>query len=370
MSIKKCITVLSLLFAVVSYLNGEDFYTENRTRIDSNSNIVFDKRITNSPLLISASDNLEETGFVRSFIILHEGVVISENYYGNSKYNHSENIHSASKSMLSALVGIAIQEGYIDSCTQSISDFLPCEYFRGEHSEKKSITIEHLLTMRSGLFWEEDETEYSISDSKNWVKAILSQKQIFTPGVEFNYSTGDTHILAAVVTNASGMPLNEFAEQYLFSDLDITVDYWHKDPKGVYSGGCNLFLSPLEMLRFGQLYLSNGIWNGKQLVPHQWTIDSFQNFYHFYSNSGYGYCWWNSEIDGINVNSAWGYGGQMIHVVPELDLVVVLTTDSDLDQAVDNEDISFYILEKFILPYAKIEGDSVGTTVSSTSPFE
>ena len=328
---------------------SHEFYVDNETRTDialgnkwpDASSELYNE---NSGKLKEAVTKLDQLGFVRSLIVVHDNKLVIEKYFDEVKSQDSENIHSASKSILSALVGIAINEGYIQDVNQSISNFLPAKYFEDKNREKKDITIHHLLAMTSGIKWHENDTEYDISGDEDWIHSIISLEQVHTPGNVFNYSTGNTHLLSAILTNATGMPLKEFAEKYMFEDMDISVEYWHTDPNGYYSGGCNLFITPIEMAKFGQLYLNQGTWNENQIISKDWIDISFNNI----NNDEYGYLWWLNNIDSYDVKTAWGFSGQMIHVVPELDLVVVMTTDSNNKEAYENEDYSFEILEEYI----------------------
>lgn len=344
-----------ILIIIISYkIYGNNFYTENITRTDkpigkewpeANS----ERYSKDNEYLKKAVVKLKSKGFVRSFIIVHRNSLVLEEYFHGAKKGDSENIHSASKSILSALVGIAVEEGYINSLNNYITDYLPPEYFKEDiHSD---ITIRDLITMSSGIKWTEDSTEYTISKENNYIKVILARGRAFEPGDGFNYSTGDTHLMSAVLTYATGMPIKEFAEKYLFNEVGISVEFWKQDPMGFYSGGCNFFATPMEMARFGQLYLNLGKWNGRRVIPKKWISDSFKISYNFSEfGEGYGYYWWINRIKSKAVYTAWGYAGQMIHIIPDLELVVVSTTDSNSEDAVNSESYSFSILEDYIIP--------------------
>jgi len=292
---------------------------------------------------------LEKVKFVSSFLVMQHGKLVEERYFEKKEQEDAQNIHSASKSILSALTGIAIRDGYIKSVDDSIANYLPAEYFTGTNESKKAITIKHLLNMTTGLAWEENSTENIIQKRKDWVKAILDQKLIYTPGKMFNYSTGNAQVLAEVLTRATGMDLKTYGDKVLFSKLGITVDHWRKDPYGTYAGGCNFFITPYEMAKFGQLYLDKGVWKGKQIVPKEWVESSFITT--STSMHEYGYCWWVKTVKGYTTYNALGYAGQCIHIVPELDLVVVTTTDTNESLAcADGGLTSFYVLKNFIIP--------------------
>lgn len=349
--------IFILLVLITSRVFCSEFYAENITLTDVPAGNQWpggDSGIysSNNELLQKATLIMESKGFVRSFIIVHRNNLVLEEYFHGSKKSDSENIHSASKSILSALVGIALEKGYIEDLDQCISDYIPSSYFK--KNKNRDITIRNLLTMSSGIKWNENSTEYAISSEDNYVKAILERNKSFDPGVDFNYSTGDTHLMSAVLTFATGRPLLDFAEEHLFDEIGISVEFWKQDPMGFYSGGCNFFATPMEMARFGQLYLNRGKWNGKRIINSKWISESFNTAFVFSEDwEGYGYYWWLDKIDSYKIYSAWGYAGQMIHIIPELDLVIVSTTDSNSESAVNNEDYSFKIIEEYIIPVFK-----------------
>ena len=147
-----------------------------------------------------------------------------------------------------------------------MAHYLP-EYFGNAPAGKKKITLRHLLTMRSGLEWTEDSTEDQVEKAPDWVQAILGRPLASAPGTAYNYSSGNTHVVSAVLQKATGMSTCQFARRYLFGPMGITAEHWGRDPRGVFSGGYNLYLTPRELAKFGLLYLHGGKWNGRQLVP-------------------------------------------------------------------------------------------------------
>jgi len=333
----------------------DDFYIESQTYEDIDSKIVwplekgsgFDEKTINE-----LTDLYKSLSFTRSLIIMKDNQLMMEAYFNGSGPSDSENVHSVSKSILSALIGIAIEEGFIEDIDQSIADFLPSDYFEGEYKNRNKITIRHLLNMNTGLDWSEDYSEYRILGELDWVKDILEQDMLYIPGTHFNYSTGNTYLLAVVLAEATGIPLKDYAEQYLLNDIGVTVEYWHKNTQGYYSGGCNLFLTPMEIARFGQLYLDKGVWNDKQVIPEAWVKESVEKSVFFddtFYDGGYGYLWWTHTIKGYEVKTAWGYGGQMLHIIPELDLIFVSTTNSGMEAAHENSMLTFELLEDVII---------------------
>jgi CubicO group peptidase (beta-lactamase class C family) len=267
---------------------------------------------------------------LQSLLISQGNKLLFEAYYNGRDRRQAANMKSASKSVISALVGIALEKGMIESLDQPISDFFP-EYLPAENQGKSQITIEDLLTMESGLASTSDNRTYgrwAISD--DWVKFVLDQPMVATPGQRMIYSTGSTHLLSAILTRATGMDTRSFAQRFLLNPLNAKITYWSQDPQGIYFGGNNMEMTPRDMLAFGQMYLDEGQFQGRQVIPSNWVEVSHEA--HASSPWGrgrsYGYGWWLREFAGMQVPVAWGYGGQLILVVEEFDLVVVATSVS------------------------------------------
>jgi len=280
----------------------------------------------NSGTLVQGLRDIEDSPFLLSILIIRHDTIVFERYFNGSQSSHSNNIHSASKSMLPALIAIAIREGYIQDIHWKVSDILP-EYVPAT-GIRSHLTIEHLMRMSAGLYWHEDETEYEIEHTWNWIRSILRQEQIDEPGSLFRYSTGLTHVLSALLTRATGMSTLEFANQYLFDPLDISVEHWGKDPRGIYSGGCNVYMTPREMAKYGLAYLHRGRVNDVQVIPEWMITQSVESGIRVDDTFDYGYNWWLRRISGYDLFLAWGFGGQYIYIIPDLDLVFVTTSDT------------------------------------------
>jgi CubicO group peptidase (beta-lactamase class C family) len=267
---------------------------------------------------------------LHSLLISRGNDILFEAYYNGRNRSQAANMKSASKSVISALVGIALQEGMIASLDQPIADFFP-EYITEENRSKAQITIEDLLTMESGLASTSDDRTYGRwAVSRDWVKFVLDQPMVATPGQRMIYSTGSTHLLSAILTRATGMDTRTFAQRYLLNPLKARITYWSQDPQGIYFGGNNMEMTPRDMLAFGQMYLDKGHFRGRQVISSDWIEASLEP--HAASPRGqgrlYGYGWWLRELGGVRVPVAWGFGGQLILVIEELDLVVVATSAS------------------------------------------
>ena len=263
---------------------------------------------------------------LKSFLITKDGFLIAEWYASGFDKETSGNIKSASKSIISALVGLALQEGYFKSLDQPLADFLP-EFFPPNDHIKKTITLKHLLTMSAGFEHMENVNNYVYSSS-NWTKSILQLPMMHTPGDRFNYGTIQTHLLSAALTKASGLDTLTFAQKHLFDNLHISIKRWDKAPEGTFFGGSEMYLTPRDLALFGQLYLNNGRFGGKQLVPAKWIESSLKvSFQDAWAGAAYGYGWWLKECFGYDTYYAQGYGGQMIMNIPDLNMVFVTTAD-------------------------------------------
>lgn len=262
---------------------------------------------------------------LRSLIIQQNGTRIAEEYFRNARPSREMNTKSASKSIISLLAGIAIDKGYINSVDDRISRYLP-EYFKSiSDSVKHRITIKDLLTMRTGL---ETTSFYNYGawvNSSDWIAFALNQPMRDRPGGDMMYSTGTSHLLSVIITKATGMSTRAFANQYLFGPLDIEAGGWDRDPQGYYMGGNNLALKPEDMLKLGQMVLNGGTWNGQRIIAQDWLAETFKTYTRSnYNPYDYGYMWWNRKVAGYDTYFAWGYGGQYIFIIPELEGVVVM----------------------------------------------
>jgi len=273
-------------------------------------------------------------------------------------------VMSVTKSFTSICIGIAIDEGFIGSVHQSMFDYLP-EYQHLNTGGKDKITIEHLLTMTSGLKWDEwnaapNSGENDIGalwfySSNDPVTSILKMPLTDTPGTSFTYSGGNMIILSEIIKNASGMNLGDFSEQYLFQPLGIGSAHWDQFENGVIDGAGGLHLTPRDMAKIGVTFLNNGFWNGKRIISEQWVNKSATSFPGNNGinvpgtderNTGYSYTWWTKSFSNSgNMYYAGGWGGQFIIVTPELNTVIVLTGGNYEDKV-----RIFNILTNYVIP--------------------
>jgi CubicO group peptidase (beta-lactamase class C family) len=298
---------------------------------------------------------------VHGIVVARHGLLVFEHYFSGLSHPtwgetpvrfDRETAHvlsSVTKSFTAALLGIAIDQGFISSVDEKVFDFYP-ELADLNTGRKQDITLRHLVTMSSGLEWNEtsvpltDPTNHltalinrALTTNQDLVRFILEKPMVADPGSVFNYSGGNTNVVGNVIQRASGMQLDQFADQYLFEPLGIErVWWWLLRPDFVYASG-DLALVPRDMAKFGQLFLQNGTWNGEQIVSQDWVALSAQSVFLFsppywglsYGFVGYSYGWWPNEASyGAGAYSASGWGGQQIVVMPELDMVAAITGGS------------------------------------------
>lgn len=271
---------------------------------------------------------------IKSLLVSRNGVLVSEGYFTEMDASDLYHVRSVTKSVVSALIGIAIDEGFIETIDQTLNEFIdPLGYTLDE--EKAKITIKDLLTMSSGFQWNEFN---DVNEFNNWVTAydqidyVISRTLEDIPGEVFSYNSATAHLLSVILTEATEMSTHDFAFEYLFEPLGIGIEdfVWGQFDQGYFNGGADLMLKPRDMIKIGELYLNNGLYKENQIIPSQWVQESTD--IHISTNltgfeTDYGYLWWINNGMTYDVFFANGYGGQFIVVVPELELVVVATSE-------------------------------------------
>lgn len=263
-------------------------------------------------------------------VIVKDGVIVDEYYKPGYDADSVFALNSCSKSVTSALLGIAVEQGYIDDVSVRIARYFP-QIVQSNSEYRKQITIWHLLTHTSGIdcgdtgFWE------AWRSSANWVDYALNRPITVRPGTEFNYATANTHLLAAIIQQATGQSLYEFGQANLFEPVGMTSVLCGTDAQGVDDGGNGFQMNIYDMAKFGQLYLQNGQWQGKQIIPESWVRESTGlQFDRSSGSADYGYQWWVRTF-GAGAYPAYfaqGHGGQYIFVIPGLELVIVFASDN------------------------------------------
>jgi CubicO group peptidase (beta-lactamase class C family) len=277
-------------------------------------------------LIQAVSRVRDEAVNLHSLIMIRNGYVIFEAYVPPYDKDTLHNVKSVTKSVMSALVGIAFEEGILDSLDQTVSEYFP-EYITDDlDPRKRSITLRHLLTMTSGLDLDENGPILNgIFGSNDWIETTLARPMSEDPGRRFLYSTALSHTMSGILSRASEQSLLELCNHYLFGPLGINGIQWKQDPKGYYYGGAELFMTPRDMMKFGLLFLNQGRWGGEQVVPDEWVRESTRDhMVGIEADDGYGYWWWQTPISDNGYMAA-GWGGQRIIVLPSWNMVVVAT---------------------------------------------
>lgn len=294
---------------------------------------------------------------IHSLLIVRNGYLVTEGYFYPYKKEYRHIINSATKSITSALVGLALEDGYIKSIDQKVVDIFSDMKIDNLDERKKSMTVKNLLMMTAGLDWNEN-ADYGTKNndstqmwaSKNQLQYLLDKPMREEPGKSFYYNSGASHTLSAIVQKTSGKNSLEYATERIFKPLGISDVSWGADNQGVYSGGGRIFMKPEDLAKYGYLYLNKGRWEGKQLIPEIWAEESTKKQIDtprgLAGRYGYGYQWWQNKFGGY---SARGYGGQYLFVVPDQNLVVVFTSGL----APVNFYRPEYLVEKYIIPAIK-----------------
>jgi CubicO group peptidase (beta-lactamase class C family) len=267
-----------------------------------------------------------------SLLVVKNGYLVFEKYYSWGNPEKFAVVHSVTKSVTSALIGIALDKGYLKSVDQKLIEFFP-EYITDDlNPRKKEISLKQLLTMSSGLRWNDrGPVMRNWYTSSNWAKFTIQLPLENNPGDVFNYNSSTSHLLSIILSKSTKTSTLDFAKRNFFEPLGIQSAYWHQDPQGYYIGGFGLGLSARDLAKIGFLYLNNGYWNSQSIVSEYWvkesTAQQIQAFSHpIYGTFGYGYQWWVKKVDDCSSFRAWGRRGQFIVIVPELDLVIAVTS--------------------------------------------
>jgi CubicO group peptidase (beta-lactamase class C family) len=282
---------------------------------------------------------------IDSVLVIRNGYIVAEKYYPPYTIDTQHVLYSCTKSFISALIGMAIDGGYIENVTSPVLDFFPDRAFAHVDELKESMTLEDLLTMRSGLDWEEGMLTYQeMMASSDWVGYVLDKPMEATPGNEFNYCSGCSHVMSAIIEETTGMGTQEYAQERLFEPLGITNYYWELDSSGIPNGGWGLNMTPREMAKFGYLFLKEGYWEDEQIISSEWVHVSTQSGLPTGGGSDYAYQWW--VYPDSDLYAAQGLNGQEIYIIPNSELVVVFTAD------MVNTDPIFELLYEWIIPAA------------------
>ncbi len=264
---------------------------------------------------------------LRSLLVERQDTLVRAAYFHGATAARRANIKSASKSIVSALVGIAVAEGKLKGLDQPIAPFFR-RYIGGSADPRlRRLTLGDLLSMRAGLEPTSFGNYGDWVESRDWVRYVLTRRFVDDPGGRMLYSTGNTHLLSAILTQATGMSTLAYARSRLFTPLGVELPAWPRDPQGIYFGGNEMRLRPRDLLRLGELYLHHGRLGGRRLVPDSWITDSWTpRTTSPFNGYDYGLGWWHRRSGAHDVYFAWGAGGQYLFLVPDLQLLAVMTS--------------------------------------------
>ena len=238
-------------------------------------------------------DRANQLGPLRSVVVSLDGKVVAARGYHGGSPDTATNIKSASKSIISALVGIAIDKGVLEGVDQKIAPMLARDLPDNPDPRINEITIGNLLSMQAGLGRMSGPNYGRWVSSRNWVRAALAEPFDGDPGGAMLYSTGSTHLLSAILTRTSGRSTRELAREWLGPVEGFSIGAWDRDPQGIYVGGNQMAMTPRSLLAFGELYRNGGRNKaGEQVVPENWIAESWRvRTNSIYSGDGYGYGW-------------------------------------------------------------------------------
>ncbi len=310
-----------------------------------------------SARLAGALERADSLPRLRCLLIARHGETRVEHCRDGYAPGRAANVKSVSKSVLSALVGVAIEEGHLEGVEQPVVPFFEAKLDSAPGPEKQAITIGHLLSMQSGLERTSGGNYGGWVSSRDWVGNAIRRPMVADPGGRMLYSTGNYHLLSAMLTQATGQSTLAFARSRLGEPLGITVPAWIADPQGIYFGGNDMRLSPRAMLRFGELYRNQGEYDGRPVIPRDWVRTSLEpRTRSRWSGEAYGYGWFLGRAGRHPSFYAWGYGGQFIFVVPDLELTVVTTSDPTAPRGGGHIREIHRLLGEWIVPAAEAGG--------------
>jgi CubicO group peptidase (beta-lactamase class C family) len=278
-------------------------------------------------------------------LVVKNGRLVAEGYFNDGAIDRRYARQSVTKSYTSAIVGLALEQGYLSSVDQKMMAFFPELAGQFDDARKEQITIRHLLQMRAGYPDEETQLQYLdtlfFTENWHWIPHIAGFPLLGDPGTVFNYSNLTSHILAIIAARAVGSDLRSYGQEQLFSAIDAEVGEWSSDADG-YNFGCfEISVTARDMAKFGSLYLNEGRYGGKQVLSADWVRASLDRYSEaivrggetssrkgrYFTDIGYGYQWWSATVGEHDVDYAAGHGGQLIVLLHDLDMIIVTTAD-------------------------------------------
>ena len=309
----------------------------------------------NQQTLDSAYSAAEELGLVDALLVIKDGCLVAEEYYNGYSVNMAHQIWSDTKSFMSALIGIAVDQGLIESLDKKVMDYFPEYVYDGMDPRFSDVTIRHLLTMRMGIDNEENNL-IRVVQTSDWIRETFRLPLLYDPGQRFAYNSLQTHLLSVIITKVTGRSALMFANANLTGPMGIEIVEWRTDPSGHNTGGYDIYMRPRDMAVLGYMYLNDGMINDRQIVSKEWVEPSLTSTW---ANNGvewgpltdynYGYLWWLGKINGYDMFMAMGMGGQYIITFPYLDLIVVTTTNKDISWDNEQEIPTLEIISNYVL---------------------
>ncbi len=345
-----CLMMLPLL----SYGQQTFEYEQPKVVSDGWETENLEKLYNNTSSLFEVLRQLEHNDHkINSFLLIKDHKLLLEEYYNDRTIGTPQDLRSVTKSIISILMGIAVDKGFVTSIDDPIQKYLPnIQPTKNLSPSKEQITIRHLLTMSTGLDcndWDKKSKgqEDKVYKKKDWIQYTLDLPMIEKPGVTSTYCTMGVVIAAQIISNASNMPLYQFAKQFLFTPLGINNVVWkHTSKKEVIDVAKRIQMTPRDMAKIGLLLLHNGKWNNSQIVSKDWIKESLTAHTKI-SNIDYGFLWWTIPFGSKTAKVATGNGGQYIMIFKDLHLIAIFTGNAYNSQ---EDKLPFTIMNKAVLP--------------------
>ncbi|MEK9721933.1 MAG: serine hydrolase [Rhodospirillaceae bacterium] len=279
-------------------------------------------------LLARAMERAQGLTRLHALIVARDGREVAAKAFRGPDLDRAVNVKSVSKSVIAALVGAAIARGVLAGPDARVADHLGDRLPKTPDPRLGRLTVGNLLSMKAGLERTSGRNYGRRVNSRDWVRHALARPFVDDPGGGMLYSTGNFHLLSAIVTRATGRSTHALAEEWLGRPLGIRIPEWDRDPQGIYFGGNNMALSPRALLRFGEIYRNGGVFEGRRVLPESWIALSWTPRTESpFSGDDYGYGWFLTEFCGERAAYARGFGGQLVYVVPGTGQTIVITSE-------------------------------------------
>lgn len=308
--------------------------------------------VVNNEAFPGLADRAGKLERLHSLVVAVDGAPVFTRAFRGPGLDEPANIKSLSKTVLSTVVGMAIGRGVFTGPGQPVAELL--EVPAGASDRVAEVTIGHLLSMQAGLQRTSGRYYGEWVNSSNWVDYALSRRFVAEPGGEMLYSTGSYHLLSAALTRRTGRSTLALTRDWLGDPLGIDIRPWLTDPQGIYFGGNDMRLSPMALLKLGELYRNGGVHGGEQVLSQEWIELSWtQRGTSRYTDDAYGFGWFITELGGHRAYYGRGYGGQMLYVFPGLAMTVVMTSDPNPPASPSFMQKQNALLEESVIPFLR-----------------